>query len=83
MCRAEKVRGVEGPLKQALPVAVKVMHPSDAPDGALELRMSVDHEARALAALNVKSMQSFITPLRLVHLPDPTQPSAPAYLVMG
>lgn len=59
------------------------MHPTYVPDGALELRMSADHEAHALAALNVKSLQSFITPLRLVHLPDPTEPGAPAYLVMG
>ena len=84
MCRAEKVRDIKGPLKQAVPVAVKVTHPRGIPDAAMNLCLSADHEALALKALNkIKALQSFITPLHLVHLPAPTQPSAPAYLVMG
>lgn len=81
-CRADKVRGPEGPLKKPVQVAVKVMQPSQDPQGVKLLRVTAQAEANALEALRAKKLQAF-TPLHLLHLPSLSEPEAPAYIVMG
>lgn len=82
-CRAEKVRGPEGPLEKPVQVAVKVMQPSQHPQGVDLLKVTAQDEANALEALRAKKLKAFTTPLHLLHLPPLSEPAAPAYIVMG
>ena len=83
LCRAEKVRGPDGPLEPAVEVAVKVVSATEDAQGFWLDRAMVQREADILEALGVKPMRTFCTPLHLLHLPLDTEPTAPAYIVMG